>query len=63
MTNGPDDHKVLDSVQLEEIALLTDLVIAATMSKGRLSDAEVDDILGVKDREQGSGVPGQRAPT
>jgi len=41
------DVQVIDSVLLEEIELLTELVIAATLSVKPLSVREIDEFLGV----------------
>ncbi len=45
MIDLPNDH-LTDTLLLEEINLLTGVIIAATMSIGRLSVREIDEVLG-----------------
>jgi hypothetical protein len=48
-----------DEALLEEIELLTEVIIAATLSPGRLTAEQVDEVLSVP-RTARKGLPGQR---
>jgi len=45
----PDGH-LTDEAMIDELRLLTDLVVAATLSPDRLSDERIDEALGVTRR-------------
>ncbi len=44
----PADPRLQDPTALAEIALYSDVLIAAAASDAALSDAELDDVLGVR---------------
>jgi len=46
-----------DRVILDEIELLSDLVIAATASPRHMGNAEIDRVLGIEPREQRPSAP------
>jgi len=48
MTDPVDDYpSLIDDEAIDEIELTSNLMIAASHSEGRLTDAELDSILGV----------------
>jgi hypothetical protein len=42
------DHRVHDYVAMDEIDLYTDVLTAVAAADGPLSDAELDEVLGVR---------------
>jgi hypothetical protein len=50
----PLDERLRDDDALDEIELTSKLMIAATSSPAHLTQAEVDEILGLADEEQPS---------
>jgi hypothetical protein len=51
------DTRIQDPQALDEIELYGELVIAASSSDRPLSQSEIDHVLGVADRDSGSGPP------
>ncbi len=53
MTSLPDRDRIVDEGMLAEIDLLTEVIIAATLSPDSLTQDRIDDLLGVThDRAQ-----------
>ena len=47
--SSPDDTELRDAALLEEIHLVGELIVAASVSDGPLSGREIDEVLGVRD--------------
>lgn len=54
-SDGHAADELRDPVLHEEIELVADLVVAATSADGRLSQAEIDKLLGVSSEGKASG--------
>ncbi len=51
--SSPDDTELRDAALLDEIHLVGELIIAASVSDGPLSGREIDEVLGVGDPTPG----------
>ena len=51
MVGGGYEHEVTDVTLRAEIELLADVIAAAAQVDGRLTDAQLDHVLGLADQE------------
>jgi hypothetical protein len=57
MVNGRDDPAITDAVLRAEIELLADLLTAARKVTGPMSDAQIDEALGLSGPDSAGSAP------